>query len=259
MSTAGLQVLGEVFHGMGPCAACPLRGHTAFQACSEIEQSIIQDLKRQERDFLAGEMLIVEGAPESGLYTLLEGWAIRFKTLPDQRRQILSILLPGDFVGLQQKLDRINTHGVQALTAGLACRFARDAVWTLHRELPSLGYDLTWLAADSNNVVDDNLLSVGRRNASERLCALLLTLQARLMRLHEQPAGEPMPFPLTQQHLADALGLSLIHLHRTWRVLMQRGWIEVPGPGTLRLSDATQMAAHAHLRWPMQLAKLPLI
>lgn len=255
----GDAICGAEGGGSSSCTACPLRRLDLFTSVTKLELELIEELKQAEETLDAGATLIVENGDDNPLYTLLSGWAMRFKTLADGRRQILSLLLPGDFVGLQQKVTDAASHGVVALTPVRVCRFPRDALWTLHRELPSLGYDITWLAANENAVVDDNLLSVGRRTALERMAALLLTLYARA--LAHEPDGEKVGvfFPLTRQLLADALGLSLVHTHRTLRELRVRKLFELrPGPRLL-LPDQPRLARVAHLRWPLQLHTRPLI
>lgn len=242
----------------GDCAACPLRGHPAFAPVGPDELALIQSLKRHEAVHPAGTALLHEGEADGPLYTLLSGWAFRYKTLADGRRQILDVLLPGDFIGLQQRMGEANTHGVETLTDVRVCRFARDALWRVHREQPMLGYDLTWLAAHQDGLVSDNLLSVGRRTASERLAALLLALHERA-RPFEPPDEDGILFPLTRQHLADALGLSRVHLHRALRGLRQRDLLRWPSPQRLQLPDPAALAREANLRWPLPLARRPLI
>lgn len=241
------------------CEHCPLRRLPLFTTPSSTELEVIGNLKRAELDHEAGELLIAEGADDSPLFTLLAGWAFRYKTLADGRRQILNIMLPGDFIGLQQKMSDAASHGVRTLTPVRVCRFARDAVWTLHRELPSLGYDVTWLSANEGALLDDNLLSVGQRSALERVAALLLTLHARALPFAADGGRDGVVFPLTQQHIADAMGLSLVHAHRTLRQLGGRGLI-VWGPGSrLILPDPSALARLAHLRWPLVQSPRPLI
>jgi CRP-like cAMP-binding protein len=85
------------------CRACPLRPLKLFMEPTGDELEIVQSLKRREHRLGAGATLIHEGQTDAPLYTLLHGWAFRYKTLSDGRRQILSFLLAGDFVGVQQK------------------------------------------------------------------------------------------------------------------------------------------------------------
>lgn len=241
------------------CSACPLRKHDCFVPAPPKDIAFIDRLKTAEISRSAGDTLIREGDLDAPLYTLLSGWAFRFKTLRDGRRQILNILLPGDFIGLQQRMQAASCHGVMALTEVRLCAFTRDALWQIHRELPNLGYDVTWLAAHHESMVDDNLLSVGRRTAAERMAALLLTLTMRAAALAPQVLREGMPFPLTQLHVADALGLSLVHTNRQLRALARDGLIQWPASGRLLVPDPAALARRAQLRWPIETTARPLI
>lgn len=245
--------------GERACASCPLRSLPGFEAGKPEELDVIQGLKLGELQLSAGEALIQEGAMDSALFTLLDGWACRYRSLQDGRRQILSFLLPGDFIGLQQRMTDAAVHGVVALTTLRACRFKRDAVWALHRELPSLGYDVTWLAAREGVDGDEHVLSLGRRSATERLAALLVELHERLKGLPRHVEQEGMEFPLSQRQLADWMGLSLAHAHRSWRQLVRQGWVQVLSPQRIALPRLPELAALAHLPWPLPSAPRPLI
>jgi len=231
-----------------PCRDCPLRKLDLFQPMRDDEIELVQSLRTGQVKRPSGATLINEGDSLAPLYTLFAGWAFRFKTLSDGRRQILNFLLPGDFIGLQQKMSDadIAAHGVEALTEVWLCTFRRDAVWTVHREAPRLGYDITWLAAHEESVVDDNLLSVGRRSAEERIATLLLLLFKRIVALLPAPPPSSVPFPLTQQHIADALGLSLVHTNRTLRRLERRGLHRIRD-GQLELVDPHALVRLADL------------
>jgi CRP/FNR family transcriptional regulator, anaerobic regulatory protein len=241
------------------CSACPLRKLPMFQPVNSDELALIDRLKHSELQVDADTVLLQQGQTGAALYTLLEGWAIRYNLLPDGRRQILSVLMPGDFIGLQKRLSEGATYGVSTLTSARLCAFQRDALWTLHRDLPSLGYDLTWLAAQGEQVVDENLLTVGRRNARERVAALLLGLYERAVH-HQLPTPDgSLQFPLTQQHLADALGLSRVHIQRTLRALDREGLAVWTVPGRLALPNREALARIAGLHWPLNLPLRPLI
>jgi len=240
------------------CRHCPLRSLPLFSDAAPKDRDLIATLRRPQRREAAGSTLIAEGSPASGMYTLFAGWAFRYKTLADGRRQILNFLLPGDFIGLQQRMDDQTTHGVEALTDVWLCPFGRDMIWQLHRESPRLGYDVTWLCATEEGLVDDHLLSIGRRTAEERLAALLLWLYERASALRPGLHGSAVPFPLTQRHLADALGLSLPHVQRSLRRLQERGWHRIE-KRQLRILDADALARLADRERDAQLARRPLL
>jgi CRP-like cAMP-binding protein len=229
-----------------PCDQCPLRQFPLFVAHSDTEVAFVQSIKQREWRLAAGATLIDEGEKDAPLFTLLEGWAFRFKTLSDGRRQILNVLLAGDFIGVQQKMGAAAAHGVVTLTDATFCVFQRDALWALHREQPSLGFDVTWLTAHEESLVDEHLLSVGRRSAEERVATLLILLFKRAAALQPDGGKNGVPFPLTQQHIADALGLSLVHTNKTLRKLARRGLHEIID-GRLLLRDVKALARLADL------------
>ena len=229
-----------------PCRACPLRPLKLFLEPTGDELELVQSLKRHEQRLGVGKSLIHEGQTDAPLYTLLQGWAFRYKTLSDGRRQILSFLLAGDFVGVQQKMGDAAAHGVETLTEAVFCVFQRDALWELHRRSPVMGFNVTWLTAHEESMVDDTLLSVGRRSAEERIASLLILLFKRAAALQADAGAAGVPFPLTQQHIADGLGLSLVHTNKTLRKLERRGLHRI-ADGRLHLRDVKTLARLADL------------
>lgn len=224
---------------MNSCVNCPLNGLTGYRSHSKEQSQILESLKRDERFVEAGATVIREHDESPPLFTLLSGWAFRYKTLPDARRQILGVLLPGDLIGVQQHMDEASAHGVEALSALTLCRFERDALWRLHRDDAVLSFTVTWLVAAEERLIDSQLLSVGRRSAQERMAALLVNLFVRARRAGAQaviapdsPESVELPpnsisWPLTQQHIADLMGLSLVHTNKTLRRLQKGGFYEI--------------------------------
>ncbi|MBJ2158623.1 Crp/Fnr family transcriptional regulator [Variovorax sp. IB41] len=225
--------------GANPCDDCALRRLDAFLPASQEELKTIQSFRVGARRVAAGGAIVEEHRPSAQLFTLYSGWAFRYKTLTDGRRQILSFLLPGDFIGLQDEFAEGQTHGVEAVTDATLCAFSRDRLWPLFHAQPKLGYDITWLAAREEKMVDDNLVTAGRRNAGERIAMLLMHLYRRAERVGMVRDGW-VEFPFNQQHIADALGLSLVHTNKTLRRLqrlglykLDAGWLRILEPHAL--------------------------
>jgi CRP/FNR family transcriptional regulator len=142
--------------------------------------------------------------------------------LPDGRRQIVNYVMPGDLVGLQGSLLGEMQHSVEALSPMTLCIFERGELMSLYREHPTLAYDVTWLASHEESMLDENLLSIGRRTAVERL-AYLMAVLVRRGRATGIVSGNSSELTITQQHVADTLGLSLVHTNKTARKLADRG------------------------------------
>src|SRR6202167_5261952 len=216
-----------------PCYECALRACGLFRPITDNELGAINEIKREHLTLPAGAEIIRAGEECPELYTLYSGWAFRFKTLPDGRRQILNFLLPGDLLGLQASMFDAALHGIEALTDVQLCVLPRRKVWALFGGMPGLAFDVTWLGAREESIVDENLTSVGRRTAAERVAALIISLYKRVKALG-LVADETFAFPLTQQHIADALGLSLVHTNKTLARLRRMGmFLQTNGSMTL--------------------------
>jgi CRP-like cAMP-binding protein len=218
-----------------PCDACGLRGNAAFLPISADELRTIESFRIGTRQVEAGGTIVEEHVRSPHLFTLYGGWAFRYKSLSDGRRQILSFLLPGDFIGLQDEFAEGQTHGVEAASDATFCVFERERLWDLFHTQPKLGYDITWLAAREEKMIDDNLVTAGRRNAGERVAMLLMHLYRRAERVGMVRDGW-VEFPFNQQHIADALGLSLVHTNKTLRRLQRMGLHKIDG-GWLRILE----------------------
>ena len=216
-----------------PCKHCPLRHTGAFTHNTDEEIDFIQGIRTRQMKIAAGSVVLRQGDTGKELYTLLSGWAFRYATLKDGRRQIFNFLLPGDFIGLQHQLADASLHGVEALADVTLCVFPRARMWDLYRTHPALGFDITWLCAHEEHIVDQNLLSVGRRSAAERIAMLMIHLYKRAERVG-LVGPEGIEWPLTQQHIADALGLSLVHTNKTLKRLQHAGLFTL-SPGRLKL------------------------
>jgi CRP-like cAMP-binding protein len=210
------------------CISCPLRLKPAFKAKTPEEIAYIDGLKVSHILVPAGAEIIFPGQADAELFTLFSGWAFREKSLADDRRQILNFLLPGDIVGLQASLLDASEHGIEALTDVELCVFPRRKVWTVFERMPQLAFELSWMGAREQSLVDEAVMSVGQRSARERMAALIMGLYRRLERLHLVDAGRFL-FPLSRQHLADALGLSLVHTIKTWSWLRRSGYFTFDG------------------------------
>lgn len=201
-----------------PCESCPLRPLPPFRAFETEEVEFISSFKKGELSVDKGATVIVEGSHSAHLFTVLSGWGFRYKLLPDGRRQILNFIVNGDFVGLQAGLSLEMQHSVEALTPMLLCVFERGHLRQLYEKHPDLAFDVTWLAAREEQMLDEHLLSVGRRSALERAAYLLSFLQQRAAPFRNAGMLNKR-IPITQQHVADTLGLSIVHTNKTLRKL----------------------------------------
>jgi CRP/FNR family transcriptional regulator, anaerobic regulatory protein len=196
----------------------------------------IQQRRVEDATFEAGTTLMLEGDENPPLYTLTAGWAIRYKTLQDGRRQILAFILPGDVIGFQAQFFETAVTSIEAITDVSLCVVARSDIADLYESQPDIAFRFAALAAQQKQQMEEQLLSIGQRTALERVAALILDLHTRA-EARDMKRGGSIPFPLTQQHIADALGISLVHANRTLKRLQGDALFRIKGR-RLQMLDA---------------------
>ncbi|WP_229729125.1 Crp/Fnr family transcriptional regulator [Agaricicola taiwanensis] len=221
-----------------------------------MEIEYINSLKRDHIRVAAGTDIIHPGQEDAEVYTLFAGWAFRYQELPDGRRQILNFLLPGDLIGLQSSLLDPAEHGVEALTAVELCVHPRNRLLQVFGDMPKLAYELTWLGAREQSIVDDNLTTVGQRGAAERVAAFIYTLYRRADVLGLVTKNSFL-FPVNQTHIGDALGMSLVHTNKTIARLKRLGFFSIPN-GSIVIHDPEGLARFAQYEQD-DLAPRPII
>lgn len=236
-----------------PCEQCPLRAIDALRDFTPEELEFVSRFKTGELTVEAGTTLLLQGSASAHLYTILSGWAFRYKTLPDGRRQILNFALPADVLGLQGSVMQEMQHSIEALTDMVLCVFNREKLWELYSSHPTLAFDVTWLAARGEQILDEHLLSVGRRTAVERTAYLLahLFLRAEELGLTDRNKAQ---FPFTQQHVADTLGMSLVHTNKTLRKLFNAEIIRWNGR-SFHILDRERLLETAGYELPPRIAR----
>jgi len=196
----------------------------AFVALSDVDLDTLARFHRRRRTFLPGHELIHEGQSKAAAFILAEGWALSYKVLPDGERQIVDFQIPGDFLGLRSILFRTADHSIEAATRIEASEVLASDIFDAFAHAPRLASAVLWAASRDEAMVVEHLVNVGRRSAEERMAHLLLELGARLMLVG---MGDKAGYgcPLTQYQLADALGLSAVHVNRVLRLLRDDGLV----------------------------------
>jgi CRP-like cAMP-binding protein len=195
---------------------------SAFVRLSENDLSVMSDLYRRRRRFSVGSDMIHQGQIDQSAYVLASGWACSYKILPSGARQIVDFQIPGDFLGLRSVLFRTADHNVEPVTPVQASEVKQRDLLTAFSETPRLATAVLWAASRDEAMVVEHLVDLGRRTASERMAHFMLELGARL-RLVGMADRTGYSCPLSQYLLADALGLSAVHVNRVLRELREDG------------------------------------
>ena len=210
----------------GNCAGCPVRKFAAYASASRGSLKFLQAVRLDDRVLPAKRNICRDEKEADEVFTLYDGWAFTYKLLPDGRRQILDLLLPGSFIGLHVLWFKAMPHSVQSLTPVSLCVFDKEKFRDLLRRKPEYGWELLKYSASRQALSDERLSDLGRRTAKERIARLVLEIHDRLAGRGMVDRGS-FPFHVRQEHIADALGLTKVHVSRTLQGLRQEGLLEV--------------------------------
>jgi len=195
----------------------------------------IRVLAQNEAHYARQDEIIAAGADYDCVFLVNHGWAVRYKLLESGARQIVNFALPGDFLCFNATLFRQSDYYIGALTELRLfvlplVPFAQ--MLSLH---PELALALSWTNAHEEALLAERITSLGRRTARQRMAHLFCELYRRveLLGLNE---GNGLRLPITQDELADTLGLSAVHVNRTLRQLRAEQMISLDGQ-QLRIHD----------------------
>ncbi len=195
------------------------------------------------RNFSARHDLIVEGDKPGPLFVVLEGWACRYKLLGDGTRQIMAFLMPGDFCDMHLSLlDRMD-HNIATITSAKVAMISRMRLDRLLETRPNLVKAFLWTQLVDEGVLRAWIVSMGRRDALERVAHLMCELYNRARNIG-LAKDDRVQLPLTQIILADALGLTPVHVNRVLGKLRTSGVMSL-SEGTLIILDPTKLAVIA--------------
>ena len=207
---------------MAPVESALVRKLGSFVRLSPTELTILEQLQSNRRHIAKQTELVHEGQSGHRAYILQEGWASCYKFLPDGGRQIITFSLPGDCMGLRSVLLRTSDHSFAAITDAIVSDVPSHRIISLFHDQPRLGAAILWAASRDEAMTVEHLVNIGRRSALDGMAHLILELWERLQLVGmATPTG--FDCPLNQNALADALGLSVIHVNRVLRQLRERG------------------------------------
>jgi CRP-like cAMP-binding protein len=217
---------GEATH----CAQCGVRKLALFQGVKPENLEWTQSHRKEQYILKPKRRLFEEGEPPRYAYTLFSGWVALYQTSPEGGRLIHQFALPGDFIGFQAKADQPIDYSAQALTEITVCAFPVKDLNNVLKELPELTHRLIDMHTQSIKLCRQHVLGIGRKSAKQRLAHLFLELYHRIKVVGDLMPGtesDSIVFPLSQEDLADAMGLTSVHISRTLRELTDEGLLSL--------------------------------
>lgn len=191
-------------------------------ALSPAEIEVLHELQSHARRVSRGREMVVEGRKYDELMILLDGVALRYRVLNDGRRQVLNIVLPGDFIGFPGCFFEGALYSISALSDCVVSPVPFTRFLRLPEFHPRLGAAIFWSLSCETAIYAEHLIGVGRRSALERVAHFLLEMLTRLQAIGLADETS-FRLPLTQELIADALGLSVQYVNQTLRQLREEG------------------------------------
>lgn len=229
-----------------------VRRYTALGDLAAADGELIYDLPPAET-WAAGMEIQSESAPSQPRF-ILSGWAACFKMLRDGRRQILSILLPGDGLGVCERQTPLSLAAITTLTTVRTADASTFVTALRSGDHPTMQDVVRVANAVDERMLIDQVVRNGRQTAYERICHLFMEINWRL-KLCGAIDSDAMPWPMTQEMIADALGLSIVHVNRMLQQMRREGLIEA-SHGQLTILKPSEMMAISEFRAPQPAAGL---
>jgi CRP-like cAMP-binding protein len=213
-----------------PCVTCR---HRDLGFCGALLEKRIEDSRSHQdanwqhyRTVPAGMQIAVRNQVSEDIFVLCVGWGFRYFQLPDRRRQILNFLLPGDLFSATSVFEQQFHFAVEALTEIQISGMRRAEVQARLAKTPDILTALAKSCIAETEAADEMLTALGQRSAEERIAYLFLHLMKRIA-ARSVIREQRYPFPLRQQHIADAIGLTPVHVSRVVSLFRERGVVEL--------------------------------
>jgi len=227
------------------CKECAIRATALFGELEMEHLDRARALRSAQVVYEAGEYLYHEGDIPEKAYTIYKGWIILFKDMQDGHRQILRFALPGDFLCYKVGNHKVIDHSAIAVSEATLCAFPIDRFRKTISELPELAFAISSITERTTQRCHSVLTTIASHPAETKVAFLLLSLFIREASLNPASA-DCVPFPITQEDIADALGLTSIHVNRVLQSLRKSGLIECKNR-CLRVQDKVALAERAKI------------
>jgi len=224
-----------------PCLECPVRTVTVCGFIPEAQLARDSGVRLGFRHIRAKRVFQREGDRTAEVFTVYAGWAFRFRLLPDGRRQILTFFLPGDLIGVHSLSHSAVQSTLQAVNDLTLCAFDITRYKAAARENAEPRRKLEEERRKRVQFMDELIIDLGRRSAQERIVRLILEFYVR-ERARNAVDSDSFEFPLRQEHLADALGLTVVHVSRTLASLRAQKLLSLTR-NMLKILDLQRLAA----------------
>lgn len=212
---------------------------SGLAALTPSDVAALENATERGRGYAARQDLIREGDQPGPVFVMLEGWACRYKILPNGTRQIMAFLMAGDACDLHISMLAEMDHGIQAISPARVATVGRDEMRGMMHEHPNIARAMYVAQLVDEGIMRSWIVSMGRRSSQERVAHLMCELYLRARDIGLTAEGH-VELPLSQIVLADALGMTPVHMNRVLKELRLAGAMALRR-GNLTILDAAKL------------------
>ncbi|MCA1772830.1 MAG: Crp/Fnr family transcriptional regulator [Halomonas sp.] len=209
---------------MGQEKSCIIKHFSHYCSLTEDEKQLLDSLEDSPTNIKQGALLWKMGDEANEFCTLRSGWAYSYRHMENGDRQILEVFLPGDIIGLREFSFSQRLENVRMINDGVICHFPHRRMLELFRQSLPLTSVMFAIGSRQQALLTERLVNLARRNARQKMAHFLHEMYLRLRQTNDDIGGE-FRLPLSQEQLADILGLSPVHVSRTFSALSEDGLV----------------------------------
>ncbi|MBT2774514.1 Crp/Fnr family transcriptional regulator [Halomonas sp. ISL-60] len=204
--------------------SCIIKHFSHYCSLSEEEKNLLLSLEESPSNIKSGSLLWEMGDVAKEFCTLKSGWAYSYRHMENGDRQILEVFLPGDIIGLREFAFSQRLENVRMIDDGVVCHFPHKRMLDIFRQSLPLTSIMFAISSRQQALMTERLVNLARRSARQKMAHYLYEMYLRLRQTNPNISNQ-FRLPLSQEQLADVLGLSPVHVSRTFTALSEDGLV----------------------------------
>lgn len=210
------------------CSNCSVRRLALFHNVPAEDLAWTETFRENQFQIAPHQIIAEEGKPCDYLFTVYHGWFAIYKALKNGKRHILRVALPGDILCFQANMfNAPMTYSVESLSEGLLCAFPKKTLPEVLTQNHFVANRLSEMNARDMSMCQSNLLAVAQKSAKEKIAHFCIEIYFRIKVAYPDIDKSNIFFPLSQEEIGDATGLTKIHVNRTLKKLKDEKLLEI--------------------------------
>ena len=211
------------------CKICPvLDDCVCVYEGKNVDIESINSYKKNEIFYKKKETIFFNGSKLDKVMTIISGWVMEYRLLPEGQRSIVNIFTPGDFIGFNLDNNFLTKSTFVAVTDLKCCTYDKKLLLGFVNKTPTVSSKIIKKLTLNVENMSSFLTSIGRTNSQSRICFLIYNLAKKVYKYNDSNViGKDIKIPLSQEDIADILGLTSVHVSRSLKMLCEKNTISV--------------------------------